>query len=81
MVTFTADGLDELAGDRAQRLVAEDLDGAVVRLEGVVEGELVVVEANVVSARIVIQSLSTVSDFVRLSVQRKCPPGWSLLGR
>ena len=26
-----------------------------------------------VSARIVIQSVSTVSDFVRLTVQRKCP--------
>ena len=23
--------------------------------------------------------MSTVSDFVRLTVQRKCPPGWSLL--
>ena len=26
-----------------------------------------------------VKSVSTVSDFVRLTVQRKCPPGWSLL--
>ena len=37
-----ANRLDELAGDVAQGLVAEDLDGAVVDAEGVLERQLVV---------------------------------------
>ena len=41
-----SDGRDELAGDAAQRLVAQNLDGAVVDPERVVEGELVVGEAE-----------------------------------
>ena len=36
-----ADGVDEFAGDVAKGFVAEDLDGAVVGFEGVVEGEVV----------------------------------------
>ena len=34
-------GLHQLAGDAAQRVVAEDLNGAVVGLQRVVEGQLV----------------------------------------
>ena len=36
-----ADGVDKLAGDVPQRLVAQDLHGAVVGLQSVVEGKLV----------------------------------------
>ena len=44
------DGLDQFAGDVAQRLVAEDLHGAVVRLERVVEGEFVFGEAQLLAS-------------------------------
>ena len=37
---------DEVAGDGAEGGVAEDLDGAVIDAEGVVEGELVFGEAE-----------------------------------
>ena len=36
------DGFDELTGDGAEGVVAEDLDGGVVGFQGVVEGELFV---------------------------------------
>jgi hypothetical protein len=47
-----AHGLDELARDAAQGRVAEHGHGAVVRLEGVVEGELVLREAELLAARV-----------------------------
>jgi hypothetical protein len=43
-------GYDQVAGDGAQGVVAEDLDGAVVDAQGVVEGELVFAEAQVFAA-------------------------------
>jgi hypothetical protein len=38
MVTVLANGVDEVLGDLFEGFVAEDLDGAVVDFEGVVEG-------------------------------------------
>jgi len=45
-----SDGFDELAGDALKGFVAEDGDRAVVGLEGVVEGELVVVQTEIFAA-------------------------------
>ena len=39
-----ADRRDQLPGDGAEGIIAEDLDGAVVGFEGVVEGDFIIAE-------------------------------------
>ncbi len=45
-----ANRLDQLAGDGAELVVAEDLDGALVLREGVVERDLVVGQPEILAA-------------------------------
>jgi hypothetical protein len=45
------DGLGDLAGDDPELIVAEDVDGALVGAEGIVEGDLILGETETVAAR------------------------------
>jgi hypothetical protein len=44
---ISAHHLNELSGNEAERIISQDLDGAIVHLKRIIEGELLFININV----------------------------------